>query len=94
MPTYEASRISGNDNVVFPDRLEIDEDNGNITFFKGTIVGYRQSFLARNNVASVRIASGLLFADIIIESTGGKEIRVSGLRKRDAREIMELLSDA
>ena len=74
MPTYEASRISGNDNVVFPNRLEIDDDNGNITFFKGTIVGYRQSFLARNNVASVRIASGLLFADIIIESTGGKEM--------------------
>lgn len=94
MPTYEASRISGNDNIVFPDRLEIDDENGNITFFKGTLVGYRQSFLARNNVASVRIASGLLFADIIVESTGGKEIRACGLRKRDAREIMELLSDA
>ena len=93
MPTFEASRISGNDNVVFPDRLEIDDDNGNITYFKGTIVGYRQTFIAAGNVASVRIASGLLFADIIIESTGGKEVRTCGFRKRDAREIMELLSD-
>ncbi len=93
MPTFEASRISGNDNVVFPDRLEIDDDNGNITYFKGTIVGYRQTFIAAGNVASVRIASGLLFADIIIESAGGKEVRACGFRKRDAREIMELLSD-
>ena len=94
MPIYEASRISGNDNIVFPDRLEIDDDNGNITFFKGTIVGYRQSFLSHDNIASVRVVSGLLFADIIIESNGGKEIRARGLRKRDAREIMVLLSDS
>lgn len=93
MPTYEASRISGNDNAVFPDRIEIDDDNGNITFYKGTIVGYRQTFIARDNVASVRIASGLVFADVIIESTGGKEIRASGFKKRDAREIMEILSN-
>lgn len=93
MPTYVASRISGNDNTVFPDRLEIDDNTGNITIFKGTLVGYRQTFLARDNVASVRIASGLLFADIIIESIGGKEMCVNGLRKRDAREIMRLLSE-
>jgi hypothetical protein len=93
MPTFEASRISGNDNAVFPDRIEIDDDNGNITFYKGTIVGYRQTFIAKDNVASVRIASGLMFADVIIESTGGKEVRASGFRKRDAREIMEILSN-
>jgi hypothetical protein len=93
MPTYEASRISGNDNAVFPDRIEIDDDNGNITFYKGTIVGYRQTFIAKDNVASVKIASGLVFADVIIESIGGKEIRACGFRKRDAREIMEILSN-
>lgn len=91
MPTYEASRISGNDNAVFPDRIEIDDDNRNITFYKGTIVGYRQTFIARDNVASIRMASGLMFADVIIESTGGKEVRANGFWKRDAREIMEIL---
>lgn len=94
MPTFVASRISGNDNAVFPDRLEIDDDNGNITYYKGTLVGYRRSYIIRANIASVRIVSGMFFADIIIESTGGKDIRASGLRKRDAREIMELLSDS
>lgn len=92
MPTFIASRLSGNDNSVFPDRLEIDDDNGNITYFKGTIVGYRQTFISRNNIASVRVSSGLLFVDVIIESIGGMEIRARGFRKRDAREIMEILT--
>ena len=91
MPTFVASRLSGNDNSVFPDRLEIDDDNGDITYFKGTVVGYRQSFIARNRIASVRLASGLFFADVIIESTGGMEIRARGFTKGDARQIIELL---
>jgi hypothetical protein len=92
MPTFVASRLSGDDNSIFPDRLEIDDNNGNITYYKGTIVGYRQSFIARNNVASVRICSGLFFADIIIESAGSMQIRARGFSKGDARQIMNLLT--
>lgn len=93
MPTFVASRISGNDNAVFPDRIEIDDNNGNVTYFKGTIIGYRSTFIARANIASVHIGSGLLFADVVIETTGGKEIRASGFRKSDAREIVNLLTE-
>lgn len=93
MPSFVASRISGNDNAVFPDRIEIDDNNGSVTFFKGTIIGYRSTFIARANIASVHIGSGLLFADVVIETTGGKEIRASGFKKRDAREIMNLLTE-
>ena len=92
MPTFVASRLSGNDNSVFPDRLEIDDNNGNITFYKGTVIGYRQSFLARNNRAGVRLNSGLFFADVIIESTGGMQIRARGFTKGDARRILNILS--
>ncbi len=92
MPTFVASRLSGSDNSVFPDRLEIDDDSNDVTYFKGTIIGYRQTFIARNNIASVHIGSGLLFADVVIETTGGKEVRAHGFAKRDAREIMNLLS--
>ena len=92
MPTFVASRLSGDDNSIFPDRLEIDDNNGNITYYKGTIVGYRQSFIARNNVASVRICSGLFFADIFIESAGSMQIRARGFSKGDARQIMNLLT--
>ena len=92
MPIYVASRWSANDNAVFPDRLEIDNVTGDVTYYKGTLVGYRKSFIARSNVASVRILSGLLFADIVIESTGGGYVRANGFRKKDARDVMELLS--
>lgn len=89
MPTFVASRISGNDNAVFPDRLEIDAVN--VTYYKGTIIGYRSTVISRANIASVHIGSGLLFADVIIETTGGKEIRASGFKKSDARAIVALL---
>lgn len=90
MPTFIASRFSGNDNSIFPDRLEIDDEI--VTHYKGTIVGYRSTVIARSNIASVHIGTGLLFADIVIESTGGKQVRACGFTKRDAREIFELLA--
>lgn len=89
MPTFVASRISGNDNSIFPDRLEIDAVN--VTYSKGTIIGYRSTVISRANIASVHIGLGLLFADVVIETTGGKEIRASGFKKSDAREIRRLL---
>ena len=92
MPAFTACRLSGNDNSVFPDRLEIDDNNGSITYYKGTVVGYRQSFIARNNIASVRLSSGLFFADVIIESTGGMQIHACGFTKGDARRIINLLT--
>ena len=92
MPIFIASRWSSNDNAVFPDRLEIDDNNGNVTFHKGTVIGYRQTFISRQNIASVRIATGLFFADIIIESMGGAQVRATGFTNRDARAIMTILT--
>ena len=90
MITFVASRISGNDNAVFPDRLEIDAVK--VTYFKGTIVGYRSTVIARKNIASVHIGSGLFFADIIIETTGGLTVRAQGFRNMDARTIINILT--
>lgn len=92
MPTFVASRISGDDNVIFPDRIEIDDISGDVTYYKGTLIGYRQTFIVHANIASVHISSGLFFADVIIESIGGKQVRASGFKKRDAREIVDLLA--
>lgn len=90
MPSYVASRLSGHDNSVFPDRIEIDDVN--VTYFKGTVVGYRTSILPRERIASFRINSGLIFADVVIESSGGQGIVARGFYKSDARAIMALLS--
>ena len=89
MPTFTASRLSDN-NGLFPDRLEINANN--VTHFKGTLVGYRSTVIARANIASVNIGSGLFFADVTIESMGGKNIEASGFTKADARTIFGLLT--
>ncbi len=90
MPRFVASRWSGSDNVVFPDIVEIDATN--VTYFKGTVVGYRKMVVPRTQIASVYIGSGLLFADVILATTGNDELRAYGFKKRDAREIVKLLT--
>lgn len=90
MATFVASRWSGDDNAVFPDRLEIDDSL--ITYFKGTVVGYHKSVMPRNCVASAHVRSGLIFADIVIESSGGREIVARGFTKRDARSVLNILN--
>ncbi|MDH6357793.1 hypothetical protein M2135_001675 [Parabacteroides sp. PF5-9] len=90
MPIFIASRISLDDNVLFPDRIDIDHNN--VTFYKGYILGYRSMVIPRNNIASVSIGSGIFFADVTIESVGGKRIVGSGFIKRDTMEIVRLLT--
>jgi hypothetical protein len=89
MPTFIASRLSA-DNTLFPDRLEIDVQN--VTYYKGYILGHRSTVIPRNNIASVSLSSGIIFADVIIESTGGKKIVANGFKKSDAQTIVGLLT--
>ncbi|MDR2410774.1 MAG: hypothetical protein LBE13_22050 [Bacteroidales bacterium] len=89
MAAYTADRLSS-DNALFPNRLEIDVDN--ITYYKGYVFGYQSKIIARTNVASISIKSGILFADVIIESIGGDKIVASGFKKSEARIILQLLA--
>ena len=41
MPTFTASRISTNHNLLFPDRLEIDDDK--VIYHKGYLIGYQST---------------------------------------------------
>ncbi|MDR0542605.1 MAG: hypothetical protein LBH19_10425, partial [Dysgonamonadaceae bacterium] len=84
MPIYTASRISSNDNSLFPDKLEIDPMN--VTYYKGAVFGYQQTVIARENIASVYVGSGIFFADVVIESYGGRRVVASGFKKAVARE--------
>jgi len=91
MPTFVASRWSGDDNAVFPDRLEIDDEK--VLFFKGNLVGHNKSIIERSRIASVHLRSGLFFADVVIESFGGREIVARGFAKSDARRILGILEN-
>lgn len=88
MPEYVASRLSEN-NALFPDKIEINADH--VVYYKGAIIGYKTTVINRKNIASVRVRKGLLFADIVIESTGGGTIVAKGFTRDDAKEIVRLL---
>lgn len=90
MATFIASRWSGDDNAVFPDRIELDDSK--VLYYKGTLIGYHKSVIDRESIASVHLRSGLLFADVVIESSGGREIVARGFAKSDARKILEILN--
>ena len=90
MIVFTASRISSNDNTLFPDRIEIDEYN--VTYYKGNVFGYQSTVIAHSNIASVSVGAGIFFADVIICSNGGQRIVASGFTKSKAKEIVRLLT--
>ena len=92
MDTFRASRWTRG-NHLFPTVIEVSET---------AVVRRKRSWLSMNEisihlskVASVRIDTGLLWADILVESTGGSDPLTShGHRKPDARRIKELIEAA
>ncbi|MGN0033262.1 MAG: PH domain-containing protein [Candidatus Limimorpha sp.] len=77
-------------NVIFPDRLEVDEEK--IVFYKAKLIGHESTVIQRAGVGSVSMKAGLLFADIIIETKGGQVTVANGFSRSDAKQILELLS--
>ena len=87
--TFNASRWTDG-NFWFPVRVEVSPLQ--ITCIRRGVVRKDAESIMLTQVASVRIHSGLLFAELIVESSGGVEpIAVHGLYKRDAERIKELL---
>ncbi|GHU57063.1 hypothetical protein FACS189411_09510 [Bacteroidia bacterium] len=87
--TFTASRLAP-DNRLHPCRIEIDAVN--VIYSKGYIFGYKSTAIVRSNIASVSIGTGLLFAEVVIESSGGGRITASGFKKADAQRILEILT--
>ena len=92
MDTFRASRWTKG-NHLFPTVIEVTET---------AVVRRKRSWFTLNEisihlskVASVRIDTGLLWADILVESTGGSDPLTShGHRKPDARRIKDLIEAA
>ena len=92
MDAFRASRWTKG-NHLFPTAIEVTET---------AVVRRKRSWLTVNElsihlskVASVRIDTGLLWSDILIESTGGSDPLTShGHRKADGRRIKELIEAA
>lgn len=89
---FEASRVSGDGNAVFPDKLIIDDDDEAVIYRKPKLIGSKETKIRFGAIASVSYDKHVLFADIIIETRGGREIVARGFTRDDADEIVELLS--
>ncbi|HEY5298934.1 MAG TPA: hypothetical protein VIK59_13595 [Verrucomicrobiae bacterium] len=90
--TFQASRWT-HGNFLFPTIIEVTEK---------AVIRHKRSWFSRDEisisiskVASVHIKTGLIWSNILIESSGGTDPLAShGHKKADAQRIRELLETA
>jgi hypothetical protein len=86
---FTASRWTSG-NLLFPVRIEVSP--ARVARVKPRLFGSLEESIAIPQVASVKIDTGMIWADILIESTSGADpIRSSGHSKEDARRVRELI---
>ena len=90
--TFTASRVSGDGNAVFPDEIIIDDEEETVTHRKPKIIGCKETQIRIGAIASIHVDKHILFADIAIETRGGREIVARGFTRDDADQIKRLLS--
>jgi hypothetical protein len=77
-------------NLFFPTRILVNPQR--VTRIKPRLFGSNEESIGITQVASVHIATGVLWSDIRIESTGGTDpITSHGHRKTDAQRIRDLI---
>ena len=90
--TFRASRLTRG-NFLFPTVIEVTDQ---------AVIRHKRSWFSKDEisisitkVASVHIKTGIIWADILIESSGGSDPLAShGHAKGDARRIRELIETA
>jgi hypothetical protein len=58
---------------------------------KPLVIGCKESSVKFGAIGSISIQKGLLFADIYIETRGGREVVARGFSRSDAEKIASLL---
>ena len=87
--TFSASRWTKG-NFLFPTRLIITPQR--VARVKSRLFGSNEESIAISKIASVHISTGVFWAEIVIESTGGTDpITSHGHRKGDAQSIRDLI---
>ena len=87
--TFTASRWTKG-NLWFPTRIVVSPLR--VSRVKRRLFGSSEESISITQVASVKISTGILWSDILIESTGGTDpITSHGHRKADALRIRELI---
>ena len=86
---FKASRLTKG-NRLFPTVIEVSDQS--VVRRKRSWFTVDEMSIHLGRVASVRVNTGLMFADILIESSGGSDpLESHGHSKGDARRIKELV---
>ena len=86
---FTASRLTTG-NFLFPTRIIVSPNR--VSRIKGRLFGSNEETIAMSKVASVHISTGVLWSEVVIESTGGTDpITSHGHRKGDAQRIRDLI---
>jgi hypothetical protein len=87
--TFSASRLTKG-NLWFPTRIVVSPLR--VSRVKRRLFSRSEESVSISQVASVKISTGILWSDILIESTGGTDpIASHGHRKADAVRIRDLI---
>lgn len=87
--TFTASRFTRG-NHWFPTKLIVSPQR--VIRVKSRLFGSNEESIPISKVASVHISTGIVWADIVIESTGGSDPMTShGHHKKDAQRIRDLV---
>jgi hypothetical protein len=90
--TFKASRWTRG-NFFFPTYIEVSDKS--VTRRKRTLFSTDEESMSITKVASVHIKTGLIWSNILIESSGGSDpIASHGHTKGDAQRIKELIENA
>jgi len=89
---FKASRWTSG-NLLFPTCLEVTDKS--VSRRKRSWFRLDEMSMSLSKVASVHIKTGLIWSEILIESSGGTDpISSHGHRKEDARRVKELIENA
>jgi hypothetical protein len=87
--TFQASRWTTG-NLFFPTIIEVSEKA--VVRRKKRFFGMDEISMSMSKVASVHIKTGMVWSEILIESSGGSDpLRSHGHTKEDARRIRDLI---
>jgi len=85
--TYTSSRVTSG-NFFFPDEVTLSRDG--IHYTKRRIFGSNEEVISYRGIASVKVNTKILFADVVVETTGGSQpVIIRGLPKEAAKNIRE-----
>jgi hypothetical protein len=80
-------------NRAFPTQIAVFP--GRVVRYTPKLFGHLEETIAVDQIASVKIQAGMMFADVLIETTGGSQpIVCHGHWKKDAEAIRQAISEA